>query len=687
MAASSCSLQQQQEQQHDTTFDIASPNVLKRNIIQNPYSSNTKKPRPQTKNDAPESPCQRLVATTASPMRQPQQQPSEQQQQQQKLPSKLSYYSNNNKRYDTSAVVFPPEMNVYYRYFGALLSFAPMAYYQAADTTTSFEARQLWYDTCQRVGLSQYIRTSTTAAAVCGPPMKDDIRFKVIRQHFYPRATLVLEESRHAISTALAQRWQPIKNEINTPNTTTIITTRPGMMVMSQQQGSSQSGVNAATPQPSSFSPCLSTTLLHVNETKHPFGVARFRKRHTPCFRPEELAKFTNGTIVQCVPGHQISLPQVVLGVVKGIHPKTAELSILIMLSSNKNSNNDKNIMDSMTTTTTREWLLTPLCLLISELRQFEACMTPWNDTDLPFLQTIILGQPRRTPPPPPILRQAILQSTTIPTPVAATSPIQVYLDKGNEEQHDSNKKARVVATDPSCEKDRTNGNNGHFNVASVVGSEMDDDASVALPPARLLDVQPVFALPHLNATQEQAATTFLKSAPGSVTIIQGPPGTGKTTLLINIICRYLTESSETNPRLLVCAPTNKAVSVLATRFLQATKDAAAFNAILVGDEDKLLMDESSSSSANARNAITRFSTNDDKEEENDDDLEDSTSSGIRWKHKLRSIFLYRWMKTMIGGGLRDHSETCCGWTNFTLDSRHTGKGSRTASTVDEKPP
>ena len=136
------------------------------------------------------------------------------------------------------------------------------------------------------------------------------------------------------------------------------------------------------------------------------------------------------------------------------------------------------------------------------------------------------------------------------------------------------------------------------------------------------------FHLPQLNETQQQAATQFLHSKPSSLTLVQGPPGTGKSTLLLSIICRYLTESVQQveqfggdGKRLLVSAPTNKAVSVLATRYLSAIRHGTTCpcNAIVVGDADKLLGDSSNS---------------------------DNSSP-------LRSIFLYTWLPDVIVGYTR----------------------------------
>ena len=75
--------------------------------------------------------------------------------------------------------------------------------------------------------------------------------------------------------------------------------------------------------------------------------------------------------------------------------------------------------------------------------------------------------------------------------------------------------------------------------------------------------------LSNLNSTQELAARSFLDSLKESLHIIQGPPGTGKSTFLVNVICRRL--ATDPKGRILVTAPTNRAVLVLAERFLAVT--------------------------------------------------------------------------------------------------------------------
>lgn len=75
----------------------------------------------------------------------------------------------------------------------------------------------------------------------------------------------------------------------------------------------------------------------------------------------------------------------------------------------------------------------------------------------------------------------------------------------------------------------------------------------------------------------------------------------------------------------MVCAPTNKAVSVLATRFMASFRENkhGSFSAIIVGDADKLLTDERS--------------------------LGNSSDKGCKTQAgNLKSIFLYTWMQTLV---------------------------------------
>ena len=104
------------------------------------------------------------------------------------------------------------------------------------------------------------------------------------------------------------------------------------------------------------------------------------------------------------------------------------------------------------------------------------------------------------------------------------------------------------------------------------------------------------FDIPQMNDCQQEASTAFLRSPRGTIELVQGPPGTGKTTMLTATICRFLVDriaAGVAQPRLMVCAPSNKAVTVLAARYLKAeNKTSSVFRAAMVGDRDKMLSED-----------------------------------------------------------------------------------------------
>lgn len=84
----------------------------------------------------------------------------------------------------------------------------------------------------------------------------------------------------------------------------------------------------------------------------------------------------------------------------------------------------------------------------------------------------------------------------------------------------------------------------------------------------------------HLNSSQRKASQSFLDRRTG-VQLLQGPPGTGKTTTIVALL-KALCEKRE---RTLVSAPSNKAVQVLAERFLRDYPDSPV---VLAGVESKV---------------------------------------------------------------------------------------------------
>lgn len=75
------------------------------------------------------------------------------------------------------------------------------------------------------------------------------------------------------------------------------------------------------------------------------------------------------------------------------------------------------------------------------------------------------------------------------------------------------------------------------------------------------------FSLPKLNASQEKAVKNALLTE--SVEFIHGPPGTGKTTTMLEIIAQTLKHEKQ----VLVCAPSNNAVDLLAGKLSKKNID------------------------------------------------------------------------------------------------------------------
>jgi len=167
--------------------------------------------------------------------------------------------------------------------------------------------------------------------------------------------------------------------------------------------------------------------------------------------------------------------------------------------------------------------------------------------------------------------------------------------DDAKEHDNNNNNNTPVVSStgtspnDTSSSSSTTTSSSGNNTITNVQRQQQQQES--------IRDASTYFRLPQLNETQEQAANQYLNSKPNTLTLVQGPPGTGKvdapvwfvnayssfqrpqpltpltflpalfssfsgkSTLLVSIICRYLTESmrdGENGKRLLVSAPTNK---------------------------------------------------------------------------------------------------------------------------------
>lgn len=112
--------------------------------------------------------------------------------------------------------------------------------------------------------------------------------------------------------------------------------------------------------------------------------------------------------------------------------------------------------------------------------------------------------------------------------------------------------------------------------IPSIVSGELTHQADRYF---RLSDEQEE-KLSKLNKSQQTAVKTFL-ARQGGMTLLQGPPGTGKTTTIVAMLQVLALQ----NKRVLVAAPSNKAVQVIAERLY---RDAPDEPMILAGVEKKI---------------------------------------------------------------------------------------------------
>lgn len=396
------------------------------------------------------------------------------------------------------------------------------------------QRKEAWYNLCKQLDV-------TPPVHVLKPTPKSP------EEHFNNLAALVVEESLCAISTALAARWI----DKATPQVSLTCSSKSSEVTFypfPQQPASVQQFHNAAS------SPSRKTnrnhkhcSTMHMNLAKRSMNprsmVVHFEFQlpdNSHGFTSDQLFHIRPGTIVECMPVNDVGLTKIVLGAIGNTNRNAAAHSRSFTVLTTPVNHHEH--IDAT------EWTVQPLTSLVSEMRQIETCLKiakgRLTANQLPFL---------------PSLRG---QDVVDLEGLGPTSPTSVICLDG-------------CTTAP----------------------------------------QRGWKLPTLNDIQSKAATDFLGSNRGTLRLVQGPPGTGKTTFLVSTICQYLLQSLETEahlnkqnmddnniillsspPRreaLMICAPSNKAIYVLASRFLAAiaedTNRDREMRVVLVGDEDKLL--------------------------------------------------------------------------------------------------
>jgi hypothetical protein len=216
-------------------------------------------------------------------------------------------------------------------------------------------------------------------------------------------------------------------------------------------------------------------------------------------------------------------------------------------------------------------WTISPLGSLISHVRQFEACT---RATKVAFLPSILSHK----------------QSTHIRFDDSDDDS-----DDGGEpeEPKEGKEPKNDISTSTSTSTNNTPISVSPSSTATATASASPTTLSTPGETQTPKETTPRVMTPtlsKLNATQQKAAKQFLQSAESTLTLVQGPPGTGKTTFLSSVIY----ENWICERRMLVSAPTNKAISVVCSRFLQLLEqqqsdDDHYCNVVMIGVEDKLV--------------------------------------------------------------------------------------------------
>jgi hypothetical protein len=333
------------------------------------------------------------------------------------------------------------------------------------SSSSSSSSDALWKTICKRVGIAP----CNIPGGMGGPILP---RYEKISTHFEVRAALVLEEARHAISQPLAALWCNSNNNNNSNG---------------GRGGSGGGGGRAHNSHNKSNNASMILT-AYYSEKSNSNGHARVVFKKDRPFSHEELYNIRPGAVFQCLPRENGNRPRSLHNVVLGMMftgnreqvEKKKEFQIVMFRDLPSGT---------LVEGSSSEWIITPLTSLITELRCFEAMVESAGNVS--FMHDL-LGK-----------RMATSSHTRFDPytgqPIKSGDETALLLSAASEKQKNSsdNDSSTLV---------------GDFSCALTAKT-----ATCSLPP--------LFKHPLLNKTQEQAASTFLKSPQNTITLIQGPPG------------------------------------------------------------------------------------------------------------------------------------------------------------------
>jgi len=510
-------------------------------------------------------------------------------------PKRSDSSSNNKRRHNNNnqtIIHYPKSMREYERYFGSLLS-SPTNAIHKSETDGRLHS-QVMQQACTLLNvpalppppyLQQKLASKSnddarthhllqgstsllgTASSSTASSSSSSGTFDNARSYYMSKAPLILEESRCIIATSLSQVYK--SNNINNRK---------------QKRNGNSNGF---------------TLQLTSIEEKYPKITNSRQRQYAPLILNFEIITNKNDCGSNEIkskwsrPGSVLLLQQQTSSVLacivpNGNHQTTSAnvLSLMIFRRDDVDLSEFNNDDDDQTNCSTEKKLIfhaTAVTTLIGQVRQIEACL---RMVKVSFMHKL-LGQKSSTH-----IRFDNSSSSSEDEEEEVVGELSDNREDTIQEGYYVKEDGDEYTSDEDREEDVED--NSRNNMSSLLTR-----------------------IPTLNQTQERAAKRFLDSPKESLILVQGPPGTGKSTFLVNVICRRLV--SNPTARILVTAPTNKAVTVLAERFLKVIScgETPFCSCVLIGVEDKLI-----------------------------DTSTEHVSSDVLTS-SLRSIFVYSWVDTV----------------------------------------
>lgn len=378
--------------------------------------------------------------------------------------------------------MFPFRMSSMDRFFAALLISSPFEYYESEKSDS--KAKILWEKICKRVGV-----------AMPTAPIQPVYESKQV--HFDVRAALVLEESRAVLSKFIEQYWK------NSPRT---------------------------------FKFPLILTATPVNERRNSNSYPQITFYSHQFFSKDDLFNIRPGSVFQFILRESEKvIHNVLLGVVLTGNREQVEKKKMFTCMFFREDALPIQIENT-------EWVASHVTQLVTELRSFEAMTN--NPGDVPFWADLMGKQkPRHTrfysiDEQDKNCKQEPEYDILMADSDESDSEMQVIRN----ELKSICKTAQAVVPGKTTHKLSSSDNaiellSSDDEELSSFPQRSDDSTRVELPvkiPSKtdLFDVfnpqqNRFFKLSLLNESQERAASEYLKSNVGSITLIQGPPGTG----------------------------------------------------------------------------------------------------------------------------------------------------------------